>query len=181
AAAAEAPTTSNFERPPDGGVPSAADVASPAAPASSAPPKVLPTVAARPVIVRVKRPLSPKALSRRAVSLTLAASPACSSAGSAAGLLLPLSSVGALRSGPVAAASGRVADIFGMMRATLPGLAALPASFDAGASAAGLGLNAASPASRWCFTDASIARRARPGETGFNRKRYTWPRLRSEE
>jgi hypothetical protein len=32
-------------------------------------------------------------------------------------------------------------------------------------------LNAESGASRWCFTDASTASLARPGDTGFSRKR----------
>src|SRR5690606_4207333 len=67
-----APQRSNFGRSVEGGA--SADAASPASAASSAPPKVLPSVAARPVIVRVKRPLSPKALSRRAVPLSLPAS-----------------------------------------------------------------------------------------------------------
>ena len=38
-------------------------------------------------------------------------------------------------------------------------------------------LKAESGASRWCLTDASIASRARPGDTGFNKNRYTLPRL----
>ena len=45
------------------------------------------------------------------------------------------------------------------------------------AAAFGLALNAESFASRWCLTEASIASRARPGDTGFSKKRYTWPRL----
>ena len=40
-----------------------------------------------------------------------------------------------------------------------------------GFGAACFGLKAESGASRWCRTDASIASRARPGETGFSRKR----------
>ena len=38
-------------------------------------------------------------------------------------------------------------------------------------------LKAESGASRWCLTDASMASRARPGDTGFNKNRYTLPRL----
>ncbi len=38
-------------------------------------------------------------------------------------------------------------------------------------------MNAESGASRWCLTEASIASRERPGDTGFSRKRYTLPRL----
>ncbi len=46
------------------------------------------------------------------------------------------------------------------------------AGFAAGAGIVrGFPLKAESGASRWCFTDASIASRTRPGDTGFNKNR----------
>ena len=61
---------------------------------------------------------------------------------------------------------------FGVGFATVSG-AGFGAGFGAGLAAAGLPLilKAASGASRWCLTEASTARRARPGETGFSKKR----------
>ena len=50
--------------------------------------------------------------------------------------------------------------------------ACVSAGFTIGLAAVrGLPLNAEPAASRWCLTDASMASRTRPGETGFNRKR----------
>ena len=129
-----------------------------------------------PVIVSVKLESSPPNASD-SPSLTGDANPGSPSGGStgagvagaagfvAADLVLSLLAGAGLasRAGFAAAAGWVLGADFGF------GLAA--GAFCAGAADDAAILNAESGASRWCFTEASTARRARPGDTGLSRNR----------
>ena len=138
----------------------------------SAPDRDVPIALAMPVIVSPKPPSLSKGPDRRSASGD-AIITALAGRGSGASSAVAFGSAGGFSSGLGCGFASAFA--FGFSGA---------AGFDgAGLAAAGvvtpfgLLLNVDSAAQRWCLIDASIASRARPGDTGFSKKRYICPRL----